>query len=45
MGDLVVEAETGGETHAGLEAISGLQAGIVQQRPDAILDAHRNVLE
>ena len=43
--NLVVEAQTRGKAHARLEAISGLQAGIVQKRPDAVLDAVGQVVE
>ena len=45
VGDLVVEAQSRGEAHARLEAISGLQAGIVQKRPHAVLDAGGEVVE
>lgn len=39
MGNLVVEAEAGGETHASLEAVAGLKALVVEHRPDAVLNA------
>ena len=39
MSDLMVEAQAGGKTHAGLEAVTGLQSRMTQQRPHAIFNA------
>lgn len=36
--DFVVEAEAGGKTHAGLEAVPGLDASMTKQCPDTVLN-------
>ena len=43
MCDFMVEAETGGEAHHSLDAISRLQSGMTQQRSYTILDPFGDV--
>lgn len=43
MGNLVVEADPGGEPHAGLETVAGFQTVVAQERSHAVFEPVRDV--